>query len=215
MRFRRRGFNRARVPAEITRMTSAALPPLDGSALFDPWRRRYREQLGLPPDAEPPRQPTRSERMLWEQLSGHAPGWVAEHPTVHGYSLDFYCAAARLAVEVDGASHRGQRKAQSDAWRDTVHDRLGIRTKRFSAREVEQDLAWVVGEIDALVVARLAELTAAPEAPDRGALAALDDDERLQLYPPDPPGWSASLPACRTVLPAPNDRRSWLSVLRR
>ena len=194
-------------------MTAPALPPLDGSVLFDPWRRRYREQLGLAPDAEPVRQPTRSERMLWERLSGRAPGWAAEHPTVYGYSLDFYSATARLAIEVDGSSHWGQRKQQSDAWRDTIHDRLGIRTKRFSAREVEQELDWVVSQIDALVVQRRSELVVTPEAPDVSAIEDLVEDERLQLFPPDPPGWSASLPACRTVLPESAERRSWLALL--
>jgi very-short-patch-repair endonuclease len=196
-------------------MTAPALPPLDGSLLFDPWRRRYREQLGLAPDAEPVRQPTRSERMLWERLAGRAPGWVPEHSTVYGYSLDFYCAEVRLAIEVDGSSHWGPRKAQSDAWRDAVHDRLGIRTKRFSAREVEQELDWVVSQIDALVLQRRIELTSAPDAPDESAVSDLVEDERLKLFPADPPGWSASLPACRTVLPEIDERRSWLGLLSR
>lgn len=208
-------LNPGTVTAESTGMTSTSLPPLDGSLLFDPWRRRYREQLGLLPDAEPPRQPTRSERMLWERLSGRDPGWVAEHPTVYGYSLDFYCATVRLAIEVDGASHWGQRKAQADAWRDTVHDRLGIRTKRFSARAVEQELDWVTGEIDALVAQRRIESTATPEIPDERALSGLANDERLELYPAQPLGWSASLERCRTVLPSLDSRRTWLTLVGR
>jgi very-short-patch-repair endonuclease len=196
-------------------MTAPALPPLDGSVLFDPWRRRYREQLGLAPDAEPVRRPTRSEVMLWERLSDRAPAWVAEHSTAYGYSLDFYCAEVRLAIEVDGASHWGQRKAQSDGWRDTLHDRTGLRTKRFSAREVEQELDWVVGQIDTLVVQRRIELAAAPEVPDQSAVEELAEDERLRLFPPDPPGWSASLPACLTVLPEFEQRRSRFALLSR
>ena len=239
-------------------MSLPVLPPLTGSALFDPWRIRYREQLAGRGPAATPRRPTRSEVMLWEALQSSPHEWVAEHPTRYGYRLDFYCAAARLAVEVDGSSHWGQYKAERDAWRDTVHERMGIRTKRFSAREVEDELDWVTRGVDELVQVRLQELagqrpappplTAGPPRPgarpkqevaaaptsdatgtavepvtDEG-LSVTDaevnpdeltarDAERLLAFPPDPAGWSALLPACRTVLPELPDQRSLLRLL--
>ena len=200
--------------ADALPVPTALLPPLTGSALFDPWRLRYRAQLGLAPGHEPARTPTRSELLLWDRLQRLPLAWVAEHPTVWGYTLDFFCPEARLAVEVDGPSHWGQRRAAADAWRDEVHERLGIRTRRFSAREVEDDVDAVVAAVGGAVASRLAEVAAGAGDPrtDDGP-ADLVDDERRELFPPDPPGWSQVLPAARTVLPA-QAGRSWWSALR-
>jgi very-short-patch-repair endonuclease len=47
------------------------------------------------------------------------PTFRRQHP-IGRYVLDFYCAKARLAVEIDGMSHdfgdRPQRDASRDAW---------------------------------------------------------------------------------------------------
>ena len=47
------------------------------------------------------------EARLWSRLRERAPGrpvFRRQHP-IGPYVLDFYCAKARLAVEIDGASH--------------------------------------------------------------------------------------------------------------
>ena len=182
-------------------MHQLELPPLTGSALFDPWRLRYRRTLEERGVQLRERRPTRSEVLLWEQLRWKSPEWFAEVPTTYGYTLDFFCPAARLAVEVDGGSHWGLEAAQHDAARDGVHDRMGVRTHRFSARDVERDTAGVVAEIDRLLDLRFAQL-AAPV----GSGTDEEDVAADELLTPDPvvdhqPTWSAYLPACRTVLP--------------
>jgi very-short-patch-repair endonuclease len=62
------------------------------------------------------------ERMLWGVLRGKSAGglrWRKQHP-MSEMTLDFYCASAKLAVEVDGEAHgRGDQPAQDvrrDAW---------------------------------------------------------------------------------------------------
>lgn len=183
-------------------MTQLELPPLTGSPLFDPWRLRYRRILKDGDVLVSDRRPTRSEVMLWEELRGRVPEWFAEVPTKYGYTLDFYCPAVRLAVEVDGASHWGLAGAEHDAKRDVAHERMGIRTKRFSAREVETDLAWVVGEIDTLVRAGSATTDAHAAPVTAEPAEAVDDIEGEPFVAVHQPTWSAYLPACRTVLPA-------------
>ena len=53
---------------------------------------------------------TLPEGVLWRELRKRPKGlkFRRQHPAGI-YVLDFYCAAARLAVEVDGAVHDGQR----------------------------------------------------------------------------------------------------------
>jgi very-short-patch-repair endonuclease len=62
------------------------------------------------------------EVRLWSRLRKRAPGkpvFRRQHP-IGPYILDFYCAEARLAVEVDGLSHdlgdRPRRDMHRDAW---------------------------------------------------------------------------------------------------
>jgi very-short-patch-repair endonuclease len=124
-----------------------ALPPLTGSAVLDPWRIRHR--LALAGQLEDPRRregPTLSERMLWNALEGEPDGWLREYAT-GPYRLDFYCPAARLAVEVDGSRHYGRQAAQRDDLRDEWHRLKGITTMRVSADHVERDVAGVVDAI--------------------------------------------------------------------
>lgn len=196
---------------------TATLPPLTGSTLFDPWRLRYREMLVTGGQPMPERRPTRSETLLWEALQAAPRAWAAEFPTKHGYTLDFSCAEVRLAIEVDGPSHWGRFKAERDAWRDLVHKRMGIRTHRFSADHVERDVVGVTREVEALAGRRAAELAGSVPvhpvpAPD---LDELDVEERLLQFPPEAPGWSTYLPACRTVLPTAVARRPLRELLGR
>jgi very-short-patch-repair endonuclease len=60
------------------------------------------------------------------------------------FILDFYCAAAKLAVEVDGAGHDATRDEQRTEW---LRNREGIRVLRFTAEEIESRPAWVVADI--------------------------------------------------------------------
>jgi very-short-patch-repair endonuclease len=65
---------------------------------------------------------TPPEARLWRCLKARAPErpvFRRQHP-IGPYVIDFYCANARLAIEIDGASHdmgdRPQRDARRDAW---------------------------------------------------------------------------------------------------
>jgi very-short-patch-repair endonuclease len=60
------------------------------------------------------------EVKLWSRLRLRAPGLLAfrrQHP-IGPYVLDFYCAKARLAVEIDGMSHDLGDRLERDVRRD-------------------------------------------------------------------------------------------------
>jgi very-short-patch-repair endonuclease len=86
------------------------------------------------------REPTRSERLLWERLSGSQLGVAFRRQLVieHRYIVDFAAPAVRLVVEVDGGYHHG--RARADARRDRVLAGLGWRVVRVAAGLVEHDL---------------------------------------------------------------------------
>ena len=81
------------------------------------------------------------EAALWARLRARSPGqpvFRRQHP-IGPYVADFYCAVARLVIEIDGADHgtpsRIFHKAERDAW---MRDR-GYRVVRYPAGEVLRD----------------------------------------------------------------------------
>ena len=92
------------------------------------------------------RAPTQPERALWALLRRNDLGlhFRRQHPT-GPYILDFYCAAAHLAAEVDGPVHDDQQ--DRDERRTAWLAKQGIRVLRFSATEVETQSAAVLAAI--------------------------------------------------------------------
>ncbi|HTT97775.1 MAG TPA: endonuclease domain-containing protein [Rhizomicrobium sp.] len=85
------------------------------------------------------RKMTLPEVLLWQRLRGDQFKQLRfrrQHP-IGPYILDFYCASARLAVEVDGASRELQ--VRHDERRDSWLASENIRVLRVAARDVLRD----------------------------------------------------------------------------
>ncbi|WP_083943182.1 endonuclease domain-containing protein [Sphingomonas soli] len=94
-----------------------------------------------------------AEVRLWLELRKGPSGYHfrREHPA-GPYRLDFYCAKAKLCVEVDGEAHGFGDRPERDARRDAWLAARGVRTLRIPAREVFGNLEGVVAHIVAAVV---------------------------------------------------------------
>ncbi|MET0273704.1 MAG: DUF559 domain-containing protein [Phenylobacterium sp.] len=57
--------------------------------------------------------------------------------------FDFYCPAAKLAVEIDGSTHWDEEKQARDEARDAWLARRGIFVTRIGAGQVYRDLGGV------------------------------------------------------------------------
>ena len=68
--------------------------------------------------------------------------------------LDFYCAPARLAVEVDGEVHNRGDRPTRDAIRDEWLATRGTHVLRYSAHDVLSNLDGVVREIMTIAIER-------------------------------------------------------------
>jgi very-short-patch-repair endonuclease len=95
--------------------------------------------------------PTDPEKFLWSALRNRqiADAKFRKQVWLGPYLVDFYCAEARLAVEVDGDTHAHQQDydAQRTAWLNSE----GFRVIRFSNGDVMGNLDGVVAAIhDAL-----------------------------------------------------------------
>jgi len=90
-----------------------------------------------------------AERRLWAVLRTRPGGFKFrnQHPC-DPYTLDFFCHAAALAIEVDGASHDMGNNPARDERRDAWLAARGIRTLRFLATDVRDNLEGVVAQIE-------------------------------------------------------------------
>ena len=82
------------------------------------------------------------EARLWQYLRTRPEGlkFRRQHP-VGPYVLDFYCPAAKLAIEVDGEAHG---LAERDLGRDLWLRNRGIDTLRIAAADLYGDIAPAV-----------------------------------------------------------------------
>ena len=89
------------------------------------------------------------EVFLWTALRRREPGrpvFRRQHP-IGPYVLDFYCATAKLCVEVDGGAHGFGDRPQRDARRDAYLRSLGIHTIRCSAAGVLDDATMIANAL--------------------------------------------------------------------
>ena len=89
------------------------------------------------------------EVMLWTHLRGRGEGRLTfrrQHP-IGSIIVDFYCPAARLAIEVDGATHWDDARRKKDEARDRWLSLQGIQILRIPAGAVYRDLSGVVDGI--------------------------------------------------------------------
>jgi very-short-patch-repair endonuclease len=95
------------------------------------------------------RQMTNAEIILWSRLrrnacQGHK--FRRQHP-IGPYVADFACIAARLVVEVDGATHGTEEERDHDARRDAFMASKGWRIVRVQNHEVYKRLDDVLAAI--------------------------------------------------------------------
>ena len=64
------------------------------------------------------------------------------------YIVDFYCASARLVIELDGGQHYETAAAQADADRDQALNALGITVLRVPNNEIHDNFPGVCEQID-------------------------------------------------------------------
>ncbi|HEU0311382.1 MAG TPA: DUF559 domain-containing protein [Sphingomicrobium sp.] len=88
--------------------------------------RRFRRDLSLP------------EKLLWARIKGTEPRIRRQHPIGH-YILDFYCANANLAFEVDGAAHDFGSRPERDEVRTSWLKDKGIEVLRIPAKDILRD----------------------------------------------------------------------------
>jgi very-short-patch-repair endonuclease len=93
--------------------------------------------------------PTTAEALLWQALKGQqlqGRKFRRQH-SIENYIADFYCASAKLLIELDGEVHDDTIARQNDQVRDERLEQLGFKVLRFKNEEVTKNLDLVLQTI--------------------------------------------------------------------
>lgn len=98
------------------------------------------------------------ERKLWYEFLRTYPVRFQRQKPIGAYIVDFYCAKASLAVELDGGGHFEAAQAEKDADRTKALQAMGLEVLRIPNLEIDRSFYGVCEAIDLAVERRLQTL---------------------------------------------------------
>ena len=97
---------------------------------------------------------TRWERKLWYDFLRDYPVRFQRQKAIGNYIADFYCARARLVIELDGGGHCTGEQAGKDALRTKDLESMNLTVVRICNLDIDHNFNGVCESID-LTVKRL------------------------------------------------------------
>jgi len=90
---------------------------------------------------------TPQERHLWYDFLRDYPVKIYKQRIIESFIADFYCASAKLVIEVDGAQHFSAEGRQRDILRSSVLEQYGLLVLRFTNHEIDTQFDAVCRQI--------------------------------------------------------------------
>ena len=100
---------------------------------------------------------TKEERRLWYDFLRSYPVRFTRQKVLGRYIVDFYCAQAKLVVELDGSQHYEERGLAQDAERTAFLEAYGLQVLRIPNNEISKNLRGVCEMIASVVLTRTAK----------------------------------------------------------
>ena len=104
------------------------------------------------------RKMTPQERKLWHRFLKDYSIKIYKQRVIKFFVVDFYCAEARLVIELDGSQHYTEQGKCRDAERTAILEAYGVQVLRFSNRDIRVHFEGVCMTIHHTVLARMDEL---------------------------------------------------------
>ena len=90
---------------------------------------------------------TKEERHLWYDFIHNLPYNFNRQKIIGNYIVDFYCAEAKLVIELDGSQHYEDLAKEQDLLRDNTLNEQGILVLRYSNYDVNNNFDGVCYDI--------------------------------------------------------------------
>jgi very-short-patch-repair endonuclease len=94
---------------------------------------------------------TPEEQKLWYHFLCNYPIRLTRQKIIDTYILDFYCAKAKLDIEIDGNQHLSIGNEEHDAIRTGKLNQFNIAVVRFTNTQINQCFEDVCRQIDSLI----------------------------------------------------------------
>ena len=94
---------------------------------------------------------TKEEKHLWYDFLRTYPIKFIRQKTIGCYIVDFYCAQAQLAIELDGSQHFEKQQQIADEERTVYLNAYGITVLRVPNNEINRNFRGVCEYIDEVV----------------------------------------------------------------
>ena len=91
------------------------------------------------------------ERKLWYDFLRNYPVRFQRQKTIGNYIVDFYCAKARLVVELDGGGHYTEEQATKDTSRTKELEGMNLTVLRICNLDIDRNFRGVCEYIDLAV----------------------------------------------------------------
>ena len=98
---------------------------------------------------------TKEEKRLWYDFLKKLSQTVHRQKVIGKYVVDFYCASAKIVIELDGSQHNTEKGAISDYERDAYLNANGIVVLRYSNLDVNKRFNDVCRDIMLQIERRL------------------------------------------------------------
>ena len=90
---------------------------------------------------------TKEERRLWHDFLRKLPVTVNRQKVIDRFIVDFFCAKAKVVIELDGAQHFTEDGKAKDRERDAYMNALGYKVLRYSNSEIAKNFEGVCVDI--------------------------------------------------------------------
>ena len=101
------------------------------------------------------REMTPHERKPWYLFLRKYPVKIYKQRIFGRFIVDFYCASAKVVIEVDGSQHYEPQGMAYDAEHSAFLSALNLEVLRFSNRDIDRDFRGVCEQIDIAIQNRL------------------------------------------------------------
>ena len=90
---------------------------------------------------------TKEEKHLWFDFLKSLPVTFHRQKVIGKYIVDFYCASAKIVIELDGSQHYSEDHQIADHERDSYMKDLGLTVLRYTNMEIHTNFSGVCQDI--------------------------------------------------------------------